>query len=115
MSYIIYDKPGKILRQVQCPPTQSLIQAKDGEFIMEGTANDVTQKIANSGIAGLKSIWKGLAYYENLKIVDKTTEEIEAEKPTPPPEIPYEKQIAHITNEQLQEVLDRLENLETEA
>ena len=62
---------------------------------MKGTANDVTQKIENPGIAGM--------------VVDKTPAEIEAEKP---PEISFEKKTAHITNEQWQDVLDRLDKLD---
>jgi len=42
-------------------------------------------------------------------VVNKTPEEIEAEKPL---EIFLEKQIAHITNEQWQDVLKRLIKLE---
>ena len=66
---------------------------------MEGMANDVSQKIENPGIAG--------------KIVDKTPEEIEAEKPPEPEPIPYEKQAAHITNEQWQDVLKRLDKVDS--
>lgn len=95
MNYIVYDKDGKIRRTIICPPSHCLSQAKDGEFVMEGTANDVTQKIKNPGIAGV--------------IIDKTPEEIEAEKP---PKIPFEKRIAHITNKQWQNVLRRIKALE---
>jgi len=100
MTYIVYDMAGKILRRVDCPPTLSLMQAEDGEFVMEGEANDVTQKIENPGIAGV--------------VVDKTLEEIEADNPTPP-KIPFEKRTALITNEQWQDVLNRLETLEAET
>lgn len=74
----------------------SLLQAKEDEFVMEGTANDTTQKIVNG------------------KIVNKTPEEIERDNPAPP-EIPKGKRHAQITNEQWQNVLNRLEKLESEA
>jgi len=91
MNYIIYDKTGKILRTVQCSPALSKIQPKEGEFIMEGTANDVTQKIVNG------------------KVIDKAPEEIEV---PPEPRLLKEKQPANITNKQWQSVLHRLEALE---
>ena len=93
MKYIVYNTTGSIIRKVICPSSQCFLQAKDGEFVMEGTANDVTQKIINVGIAGV--------------VVDKTPEEIEADNPTPK-EIPFEKQLALITNEQWQDVLNKL-------
>lgn len=64
---------------------------------MEGIANDITQKIENPGVKG--------------KIVSRTPEEIEAEKP---PEVPFEKQPAPITNKQWQDIQSRLEVLENE-
>jgi len=97
INYIVYNKAGKILRKVICPHIISLLQAGDGEFVMEGSANDVTQKIKNPGIAG--------------EVIDKTPEEIEEQNPTLP-DMPFEKRLAGITNEQWQAVLDRLENLE---
>lgn len=97
MNYIIYDETGKILRMVNCPSSLKYFQAGDGEFVMEGVADDTTQKIIDVGIKG--------------KIVDKTPAEIEADNPTPP-EIPFEERTARITNEQLQNVMKRLDNLE---
>lgn len=105
MMYIVFDNTKKILRLIDSSPAMSLLQAKDGAFIMEGTANDITQKIEFDGLdVDGQPI--------NPKVVDKTPEEIEAEKPTPPPKIPYEKQVAYITNEKWQEILDRLDKLE---
>lgn len=98
MNYIVYNWNGKILRQVQCPSSQKDFQARDGEFVMEGTANDVTQKIKNPGIGGV--------------VIDKTPAEIDSEKP---PVISFEKQRAHITNEQWQDVLDRLDKLDNRS
>jgi len=91
MTYLIYDKTGKILRVVKCPPAMSKMQAKEGEFVLEGEANDATQKIVDG------------------KIVNKTPEEIEAEKS---PVIPFAKRRANITNEQLQLILGRVAKLE---
>ena len=89
--FTVYDNNGKILRGGFCSDLDFLKQANDGEFVMEGRADDVTQKIIDG------------------KIFNKTQEEIEAEKP---PEIPFEIQAAFITNEQWQKVLNRLEVLE---
>jgi len=95
MKYLIYDKVGIILRTVECSPAMASIQVKKGEFIMEGEANDDVCKIING------------------KIVSKTPEEIEATNPTPnPAPVPFEKQIAYITNKQWQAVLARLNKLE---
>lgn len=93
--YIVYNAEGKIQRTGVCSKKDLLKQAEDGEFVMEGSANDVTQKIVGSG--------------QFRRIIDKTPEEIEAEKP---PEISFEKRTAHITNEQWQDVLNRLRVLE---
>lgn len=65
---------------------------------MEGSADDVTQKIVGRG--------------KSRRVVNKTLEEIQAEKS---PEIEFEKQAAHITNEQWQDVLDQLDKLKTHS
>jgi len=96
MNYIIHDKTGKILRTVICHPTVAAVQVGEGEFIMEGTANDVIQKVVDDG--------------ELERIVNKTPEEIKAEKPS---ERSKDEQIVYITNRQWQDVLDRLGILET--
>ena len=96
-NFIVYDATGQILRTGICQDSTFYLQAQDDEFVMEGKANDATQKIVNVGIKG--------------KIVDKTPEEIEADNPKPI-EIPVEKQLALITNEQWQDILDRYKNLE---
>lgn len=97
-SYIVYNSNGKILRTGACGEDALFVQAGNNEFVIEGEANDVTQKVANPGIAG--------------KIVNKTPEEIEAEKPSVKPE---SEQLALITNGQYQDILDRLEVLESEV
>ena len=95
MSYIIYNEADKILRVVNCSKAMSKIQAKEeaGEFMMEGEADSATQKIVDG------------------EVVDKTPGEIKADNP-PLPTIPEGQQQAHITNEQWQNVLDRLRALE---
>jgi len=91
--FIIYNEAGNILRFGLCPEEAVEAQAGEGEFVMEGVANDITQKVVD-----------GL-------IVDKTPQEIIDDNP-PKPEIPYEQQRAFITNWQLQDILNRLEQLE---
>jgi len=95
--FIVYNQEGKILRNGSCGVQDFFQQAEDREFVMEGKANDVTQKIVNIGIEG--------------KVVNKTLKEIEAEKP---PVIPPKKKPAVITKEQWQDVLDRLSKVEAE-
>ena len=98
-NFIIYNQKGEILRTGYCLPNTFYLQANENEFVMEGKANDVTQKITNAGIKG--------------KVVDKTPQEIaEATVITGIKQLPFEKQTAHISNEQWQEVLGRLDALE---
>lgn len=48
MNYIVYKtKSGEILRTGTCPPEMAAIQASDGETVIEGTANDITQYIVD--------------------------------------------------------------------
>jgi len=95
--FIVYNDEGKILRAGNCQDADFKRQAHSGEFVMKGEADAATQKI----VAG--------------EIVDKTPEEIEATDPTVnPAPVPFEKQIAYITNKQWQDVLDRLAALEAE-
>ena len=94
MKFIVYNRNGKILRTGICAAQDLFLQAGDSEFVMEGAANDITQKIANAGIKG--------------KVVNKTTEEIELDSPV----VLAGEQPANITNEQWQDVLKRLDKLE---
>lgn len=102
--FIVYNQVGKFIRSGGCQNKNFFLQAKESEFVFEGTGNDVTQKIKFDGldIDGQPV---------NPRVVDKTPEEIEADNPTPP-ETPFEKRTAHITNEQWQDVIKRLDNLE---
>jgi len=102
-NYIVYSSNKEILRTGICQDSTFYLQAQD-EFVMEGIANDSTQKIEFDGFdADGQPI--------NPRVVDKIPEEIEADNPKPI-EIPVEKQLALITNEQWQDILDRYKNLE---
>lgn len=96
MKFIVYRKEtGKILRTGSCPSSVFSLQAdstKD-EFVIEGIANDITQKVIDG------------------KIVDKTPDEIEGEKPKPV-EIPEHKRPVILTQGEMQDILKRLDNLE---
>jgi len=104
MKYIIYSKTGEILRVVECHPTLADKQVKKDTFIMEGNANDATQKVEFDGfdVEGQPV---------NPRVVDKTLEEIEADNPLIP-EIPKSQMQIYITNEQWWDIQDRLSNLE---
>ena len=106
MRYAIYNKEGEIIRIVGCPPEYAESQVKDDEGIIEAPrdVNDVTQKIEFDGFDE-----KGQPI--NPRVVNKTPAEIEADNPAPIP-LSLEKQPAHITNEQWQGILNRLDNLE---
>lgn len=93
-NYIIYNNNGKILRIGSCSDDCFNLKAQKDELIIEGSADDCTQKVVND------------------KVVDKTPEEIASEQPPDPDPIPHEKQVVFITNEQWQSVLDRLIVLE---
>lgn len=104
MNCIVYNKNGEILRAVSCPSTLRHSQAKKGEFMMKGIANDATQKVKFNGFDE-----EGQPI--NPRVVDKTPEEIEADNLTPL-EISESQRPFHITNEQWQDVLERIKNLE---
>lgn len=94
-NFIVYTVQGQILRTGVCQNKTFHRQANEdqGELVMEGEADDALQKVVDG------------------KIVDKTPGEIKTDDP-PLPEIPVENQPARITNEQWQNVLDRLRALE---
>ena len=97
--YVIYNQEGIIVRHGQTS-TKALkdIPLEMNESIIEGVGRQIANKVVNG------------------KIVDKTPEEIEADKPpvpVPVPEpIPFEDQQARVTNKQWQNVTDRLNVLE---
>lgn len=47
---IVYDSGGSILRTGTCADEDVLLQAGNGEFVMEGIADDATQMIVNGEI-----------------------------------------------------------------
>lgn len=95
-NFIVYNAQGKILRIGCCQDRDFDFQAHDSESITEGIANSETQKIVEG------------------EVVDKSPQEIAKETYTPViVQLPFEQQQAHITNEQWQDVLDRLSKLET--
>jgi len=106
MNYIIYNKEGNIQRSGSCPGFLFDAEAhKPDEFVIEGEANDSIQKVQFDGFDD-----EGQPI--NPRVVDKTSEEIEADKPPKPPEIPETQKPAKITNEQLQAIFNRITNLE---
>lgn len=104
MKFIVYDKNKKILRTGSCSAQDSFLQAQDGEFIIEGIANDATQKVEFDGFDE-----KGQPI--NPRVIDKIPDEIEKDSP-PEPRLLKGKQPANITNEQWQDVLKKLDDLE---
>lgn len=102
--FVVYNKQKEILRTGVCQNNTFDLQAKKNEFVMEDSANDVTQKVEFDGFDE-----KGQPI--DPRVVNKTPAEIEKDNPTPP-EIPIGQRPASITNEQWQAIQDRLENLE---
>ena len=91
--YVLHDVTGKILRTGVCSNKEFKKEANEGEFILEGIADDRFDKIVDG------------------EIVTKTPEEIEVDNPLTVPQ-PFEDRIVSITNKQWQDVLDRLNGLE---
>lgn len=104
-NFIVYNQKGKILRTGSCAENDFCLQVEESEFVMEGTANDITQKVEFDGL-------DVDGQPVNPRVVNKTPEEIEAEKPPEPVPVPFEKLMAHITNEQWQAIQDRFHALE---
>ena len=48
--FIIYNSDGDILRTGTCPDNMFDLQANDGEYVIEGVADDETKRISNGGI-----------------------------------------------------------------
>lgn len=98
-NFIVHNKQGKILRTGSCQEKDFKLQGAcyADEFVMEGIANDMTQKIVNG------------------QIINKTPEEIRTNKPPEPAPVPLEKRPARITNEQWKDVLDQLDKLKTRS
>ena len=80
------------------------IQGKSGEFVMEGVADDMTQKME---FDGFDSDGRPI----NPRAVDKTPAEKLADNP-PPRVIPDEDKRANMTRKEVQQLLDRVADLE---
>ena len=99
-NYIVFNLDGDILRKGSVSDSIFDLQKKKDEFIMEGVCNRKKHKI----------------YYDldgdgnvlNSRVVDKSIEQIEDEKPK---EKAFKDKSANLTNEQLQDILDRLNDL----
>jgi len=102
--FVVFDSIGKILRHGNCQDSTFERQAKEGEFVMEGQANDVTQKVEFDGLDENDQPI-------NPRIIDKTPQEIEAEKPKPV-EIPETERPMVVTKGQLESILKRIAALE---
>lgn len=50
MKYIVFNKEGRILRFGNCPPFAVKFQAGDGEFVIEGDANDIDHFVKEGAI-----------------------------------------------------------------
>lgn len=108
--YTIFNSEGKILRRGFCATAAFEEKAGDGEFVIEGIGDDVTQKIEFDGFdVNGQPI--------NPRVVDKTPEEMKGIKipKKKSKSLSFGKQSAYITNELWQDVLDRLKKLEAEA
>lgn len=105
-NFIIFNSKSEILRTGNCPDSVFENQAQKEEFVIEGKANDVTQKIIFDGLDE-----NGLPI--NPRVVNKTPEEIELNTPKPITiPLPPERLPANITNEQWIELSKRVDLLE---
>lgn len=50
INFIVYNSDGDILRTGTCPDNMIDLQAGDGEYVIEGVASDVTNRISNGDI-----------------------------------------------------------------
>ena len=112
MKYILFDSIGKILGNGTCQSHMLKAQAhKPNQFVVENIWGFIDYAKMKIGFDGFDIESKQPV---NPRIIDKTSAEIEASKLPEPKLLPFEKQQAYITNEQLQTILDRLAVLEEE-
>lgn len=52
-NYIVYNSDGKILRTGMCTDDSLEIQAQENEFVIEGEADDETQRIKNGKVVNI--------------------------------------------------------------
>lgn len=115
----VFDNTGKILREISAPESMFALQARPGQFVIEGEVDDRTQKVKFDGISrslALDGVKRGQPI--NPRIVKKTKAEIKADNP-PRPVIPEEEKVKHIKKKDwdaleqtLTSILDRLTALE---
>lgn len=91
--YLIYDNTGEIVRIKTQSHGAFRGTLEQGQFIIEGSANPLTEKVVNG------------------KIVPKTAQEIAA-IPAPKPIPPREKRRAWISQESWDDIIKRIEALE---
>lgn len=53
MNFIIYNSQGRILRTGQCSDADVLLQANEGEYVLQGIANQSTQYIVDGTVVDL--------------------------------------------------------------
>ena len=49
-NFVVYEEGGNILRSGVCAETDLSIQAQDGEFVLEGVADDATQMVVDGSV-----------------------------------------------------------------
>ena len=94
IQFIIYNNDGKIIRVGVCSEPLYDLQAQEGEKIIVGNADPTKHKIVDG------------------KRVDKTPQEIMADT-SEEMVIPVEEKQASITNQMWQDLMDRLDALES--
>jgi hypothetical protein len=95
--YIVYNKSGRILRTGRVSDKDFEKQVHKGEFIIEGEANELTQKIVDG------------------QVIEKTSAEIQMDKPfesLKPVVLADGEKPAIITRDQWEVILDRVSMLE---
>jgi hypothetical protein len=50
VDFVVYDTTGRILRTGRCNPEDLQAQAGPGEFVLEDTADDLTQKVVDGKV-----------------------------------------------------------------
>ena len=104
MKFIVYGADKKIVMGGHCQESAFHKQANEGEFVLEGVANDITQKVEFDG-------FDENGQPINPRVVDKSSAEVEIDNPKTKPKS-FKKRPARITNEKLEEILARIEALE---
>ena len=102
MQGIVYNQNGKILRLINCPNIECLNkQAEEGEYVMADVSD-----IKNMKVIDVDS---------TPKLVKKTQQEIEAETPEVPKNIPEEEREITIVKKEWDRLLSRISDLENKV